>query len=501
VARRLVEDTAPGRRALFARVRRGLERAAGGRNPAGFRVLEVVAESIALPVDEAFAHEAAAFGELAMTAEAHALMHAFSLRRVLRHPPGVPNAPPPAVETVALLGGGVPAGALAHLLAERDVSVRVRDRDRAAVADALHWVRETAGWERRQARLGAEAERRVASRVAGATGFGGFGTVDMAVEMAVGDASRKREVLREAEDHLRDDALLATTALDLSVGALCEGLARPERVAGLRFFPSPSDPRVAEIVRGPATGDGVVAALHALARRLDVPALVVGDAPGGLLHRLAVAYVMEGVALLAEGASVQDVDGAARELGLADGPLATADAVGLPALARIAAAVVSTDDPARSADVLDSLVRRAVLGVQAGKGFYTYKAGHPPRPAESVAALLRPADAPTESPTAPPALPTPEAMGQRLLLALANEAARVLDEGVVATPDEIDLAVIVGLGFPAFLGGLLYHADQLGARSVVASLDALAAQHGPRFQPASLLRRLAAEGRAFHHRG
>jgi 3-hydroxyacyl-CoA dehydrogenase/enoyl-CoA hydratase/3-hydroxybutyryl-CoA epimerase len=493
VVRRLVEDTAPGRRALFARVRRGLERAAGGRNPAGFRVLEVVAEAIALPVDEAFAHEAAAFGELAMTPEAHGLMHAFSLRRVTRRPPGVPDVAPVPVDTVALLGGGAQAGSLAHLLASHGVRVRVRDPDREAVTDALKWVAETARWERRAGERRAEDEGAVVDRVSGAPGFGGFGTVDLALELALGGEDRKRAVLREAEEHLTDAALLATTALDLSVGVLADGLSHPERLVGLRFFPSPSDPRIAEIVRGPATGDEAVATLAAVARRMDVPALVVGDAPGGLLHRLAAVYVQEAMALLAEGASVQQVDGAARELGMADGPLATADAVGLPALARIAAALPpSDDDPVRTSAALDLLVRREVLGVQAGHGFYAYAPGRPPRPSSTVAELLRTADSPPARETAA------EAMGQRLLLALVNEAAHLLDEGVVSTPDEVDLAAIVGLGFPAFLGGLLYHADQLGTRTVAASLDALAAEHGPRFRPAPLLRRLASSGRGFH---
>jgi 3-hydroxyacyl-CoA dehydrogenase/enoyl-CoA hydratase/3-hydroxybutyryl-CoA epimerase len=492
MTRRLVEDTAPGRRALFARVRRGLERAAGGRNPAGFRVLEVVAEAIALPVDEAFAHEAAAFGELAMTPEAHGLMHAFSLRRIARRPPGVPDVPGIAVHTVALLGGGVPAGSLAHLLASRGVAVRLRDRDRAAVADALRWVQETARWERGQGRTSADQARATVDLVTGAPGFGGFGTVELAVELVVGRQERKQAALREAEEHLRDDALLASTALDLSVAGLSNTVARPERLAGLRFFPSPSDPRVAEIVRGPATAEAAVATLHALARRLEVPALVVGDAPGGVLHRLATAYVQEAVALLAEGASVQEVDGAARELGMADGPLAVADAVGLPALARIAAALPASEDPARSSAALDALVRREVLGVQAGRGFYLYTPGRPPRVSEDVSRLLLAEDA---APRIPPAT---EAIGNRLLLTLVNEAAHLLDEGVVSTADEVDLAAIVGLGFPAFLGGLLYHADQLGLPAVMASLQALAVEHAPRFAPAPLLRRLAAEGRGFH---
>ncbi|MDB4947537.1 MAG: 3-hydroxyacyl-CoA dehydrogenase NAD-binding [Gemmatimonadetes bacterium] len=493
VARRLVEDTAPGRRALFARVRRGLRAPEAAHNPAGLRALEVVAEGIGLPLDAAFALEARAFGELAVTDEARGLMHAFSLRRVARGPVTDSAETPARLDTVALLGGGVSAGALAHRLAARGMEVRVRDPDRAAVAEAVRFAADALRWERSNGSLSRADSIASRERVTGAQGFGGFGTVDLAVEVLVGSEERKRTVLREAEDHLREGAVLAATALAIPVDAIACDLARPESLAGLRLFPSPEDARIAEVVRGARTSPRTVASLVELAQRLELPAVAVADAPGGLLHRLAAVYVQEAVALLGEGASVAQVDGAARGFGMAEGPLALADRIGTASLARVAAAVHgSGGDPVRSADALEMLVRREVLGVRAGRGFYTYAARHEPRPAPEIAALVREGDGvPRPAPDGPAIL-------GRLLLSLVNEAAAVLEEGIAGGPDEVDLAMMIGFGFPAFRGGLLFHADRIGLPAVVASLRALRERHGPRFEPGARLRRLADEGRGFH---
>ncbi|HET6763023.1 MAG TPA: enoyl-CoA hydratase-related protein [Longimicrobiaceae bacterium] len=507
VARRLVEDTAPGRRALFGRVRRRLLAAEGGAHSAGIRALDVIARGIGLPLDEAFALEAEAFGALAVTPEAAALMHAFSLRRIARHPPGLPDAPGIRVDTVALLGGGATAGALAYLLASHGVTVRIRAGERASAADALTWARDAARQAQRDGALSPDSTVATTDRVTAGQGFGGFGTVDLALELAVGDDDRKRALLAEAESHLREGAVLATTALARPVASMAEDLQRPHRLAGIRFFPSPADPRIAEIVR-PAPGaspvavegkgsrdidsDAATATLHDLASRIGVTALGAGDGPGGVLHRLALAYVQEGIALLAEGAATVDVDAAGVDAGLRDGPLSLADVVGLPALARLAIALDGrSEDPARAPERLRMLVRREVVGREAGRGFYGYRAGRPPRANADVPALLRLAGA-------EPAAPTAGELRERLMLSLLSEAAALLEEGIVASPGELDLAMMLGFGFPARRGGLLFEADRGGLPALAARLEAVAATAGERFRPGPLLRRLAAAGGTFY---
>jgi 3-hydroxyacyl-CoA dehydrogenase/enoyl-CoA hydratase/3-hydroxybutyryl-CoA epimerase len=490
MARRLVEDTAPGRRALFARARRDLLRARGAaHNPAGLRALEVIAGSAGLLLERAFEVEAEAFGALAAAPESHALMHAFSLRRIARRPPGLPDAAPLAVETVAVLGGGAPAGALAHLLTGAGMTVRVRDADPAAAVTAVRWVREAARLDERMGDVSAAEGAARVRRVSAARGFGGFGTVDLALELALGGEERKRALLAQAEAHLRSGAMLGTTAVSLTVSGVAASLDRPERLGGIRFFPSPADPRAAEVAR---SADGETAAtLYEVARRAGVTALLVDDVPGGLLHRLALAFVQEGIALVAQGAEAREVEDTAGEMGLREGPLLLADLIGLPALARLAAVLHSGDgDPIRSAALLEALVRREVIGSEAGRGFYSYRTARSPRLVSGVEALLRTSDGTVRE-------VSHDEIVERLLLSLVNEGARALGEGVVSTADEVDLAAMLGFGFPAYRGGLLYEAERTGLAGICARLDALAEAEGPRFEPAPLLRTLAAERGGF----
>jgi 3-hydroxyacyl-CoA dehydrogenase/enoyl-CoA hydratase/3-hydroxybutyryl-CoA epimerase len=498
VGMRLVEDTAPGRRVVFRQFRAHAAREAGG-NPAPLRAVEVVADAAALPLDQAFAREAAAFGELVVTPESRGFLHAAGLRRVARPAPGV--AAPSAPERAVVLGGGAPGGMIAYRLAAAGVQVRLRDPHRSAVAEGLRLAREglardVAG---RALSSGQAAER--AALLSGAPGFGGFGTAEVLLEALAGGEQAKRAALREAEEHLDPRCVLAATSLALPVERLAEALEHPGRMAGLRLFPSPAAPRLAEVVRAPGSAPATVAALHALARRLGVPAVVAADTPGALLFRLAVVYVDEAVRLLEEGATVGEVDGAMEEFGMAPGPLRLADQAGVPALGRAAVAVSDAfPGRVRPPAALEVMMRREFLGAWEGRGFYRYATGGRARPDSTVVEALRAAAAPGEARPPKSARPSAEALRERMLLVLVNEAAHALDDGVVSTAAEVDFAVQHALGFPPSRGGLLYHAGQQGLARVAARLEELAAAHGERFSPAPRVRRLADEGAGFYSR-
>lgn len=468
VARRLLEDTAPGRRVVFRQVRRNVE-AEGGASPAEMRALEVVADGVALPLESAFAREAEVFGELVCTPESRGYLQAAGLRRVARAPHPAASVSP--VEKVVVLGGGAPGGALAYRLASAGIAVRVRDARRAAVAEALRLAADAFRASVSAGTLSEGERQRLAGQVEGAVGFGGFGTADVLIETLAAPAETKGAALREGEEHVGDRCILVSTSLALPVARLAAGTERPERVVGLHLFPSPAEPRLAEVIRTAASGDDAVAALHALARRLGIPALVVRDAPGALLFRLAVAYVDEAVRLVEEGTPAATVDGAMTSWGMRPGPLALADRVGTAALARATAAL---------AEAFPERVRPPAAPER--------------RPRRTPG---RGADDPVRTPSGE----TPSAPGQvvrRLRAALLNEAARVLEDQVVPSAAEVDFAAIHALGFPAARGGLLYDADRAGLAAELSALRELAERHGPRFEPGPLLVRLAAEGGRFH---
>ena len=482
VGRRLLEDTAPGRRVVFARLGRSLARAEE-MSPAARRALATVADGVALPLDRAFEREAEALGELIVTREARGLLHAFRLRQAAR---SGPLSPPAAVERVAVLGAGRTGAAVAHLLASRGVPVRLRDVRHAALTEGMERLRllfrEAGPRARREVGEGAEL-------VSGTLGFGGFGTVDVVVEAVPENVELKRAALREVEEHVREECVLASTTAAIPVSELQMGLERPGRVAGMHFLHPVGWTPLVEVVRGVHTSDATVATLHTLARRIGRVPLVVRDGPGFLVNRLLAPYLCEAIRLLEEGAAPERIDGAMTEFGMPVGPLRLLDELGIGFAARLARFL---------ADGLDErlapppLLARLAEARGPEPSFYRYAAGKEPRPDPRTRELLRGlvASSATE-------VPADEAQS-RMVLAMVGEAARALEDGIVEGAAEVDLAMTLGVGFPPFRGGLLFHADRVGIPALVATLDEYAARLGDRFAPAPLLRRLATEGRGFY---
>jgi 3-hydroxyacyl-CoA dehydrogenase/enoyl-CoA hydratase/3-hydroxybutyryl-CoA epimerase len=489
VARRLVEDTAPGRRLVFARLRRELARTDATR-PAARRALETVADGIALPLERAFEREAEALGELLVSREARGLLHAFRLRQAAR---GGGAAVAAGIQRAAVLGAGRTGTGIACLLAAAGIPVRLREVRHPALLAGLERLRALFREGVRQGRLPrGEAEER-APAVVGTLGFGGFGTVDVVLEAVPDDEERVRAAVREAEEHVRDDCLLVTTGAAARVTRVQGACARPERVVGMHFVPPVAWGSLVEVVRGEATSDETAAAAMALARRVGKTPLPVRDGPGLLLNRLLLPLVDEALRLLEEGAAVARVDGAMAGFGMAMGPLRLADELGIARVARLSRFLAAELGERMSPAPLLAVLAGGARGRAAEEfTFYRYDRGGEPRASPRAAEVLR-AGAPTRGGESDAG-----EMRSRMLLRVVNEAARTLEEGVVASAAEVDLAALLGLGFPAAEGGLLFYADRLGIAATVASMEDLARRFGERFEPAPLLRRLADEGRGFY---
>jgi len=491
VARRLVEDTAPGRRLVFARLRRELARAEGGR-PAARRALEAVADGVGLPLDRAFEKEAEALGELLVGPEARGLLHASRLRRAsgARNASAATGAP--EFGKTAVLGAGRTGTGITYLLAAAGVPVRLRETRHDALLEGLDRLRALFREAVRQERLPrTDAEER-APLVVGTLGFGGFGTVEVVLEATRDEEARKRAVLRQVEEHVREGCVLVTTAAAARIGRVQEAVSHPERVVGMHFVPPVAWGGLVEVVRGERTSDATAAAAFALARRMGKAPIGVKDRPGFLVNRLLVPFLNEALRLLEEGATVAQVEGAMTGFGMSLGPLRLVDELGVSRVARLSRFLADgTGGSFLPSPLLDTLAE-AAPGTEAEEfAFYRYERGKAPRISPRAAEALRSSVRPKEG-----GIPEEE-VRSRLVLLLVNEAARALEEGVVGSAAEVDLAMLLGAGFPASRGGPLFYADLLGAAEVVAALEEHARRYGERFAPAPLLRRLAGEGGRF----
>jgi 3-hydroxyacyl-CoA dehydrogenase/enoyl-CoA hydratase/3-hydroxybutyryl-CoA epimerase len=345
--------------------------------------------------------------------------------------------------------------------------------------------------------------------VSGTIDWSGFATCDLVVEAIVEKLDIKRRVLAEAEEVLREDAIFATNTSSLRVSDLAATARHPGRVVGLHFFnPAPRMPLV-EVVAGRQTDPAVIVTATAFTSRIGKVPVVVRDGPGFLVNRLLMPYLGEAIALAEGGADPAAIDRACVAWGLPMGPFRLLDEIGLD-VARHAAGELAAAFPQRSAPSdgsLDRLVEAGRMGAKSGLGFYRHpgsggagskgggkRSKQKPEFDPEVLPLLRGGEARELGESAPQG----DELIDLLILPIINEAAQCLADGIVRSARDVDLAMVMGTGFPPFRGGPLRYADSLGLAEIRRRLDRLAGRFGERLKPAPHLLDLVSSHGRFH---
>lgn len=414
-------------------------------------------------------------------------------------------AGPSPIARVGVIGAGVMGAGIARLAAEKGVTARLSDVARAPLDAAVHAHRGEVRRQLAKRRLQKHEADAALDRLEVTQGLVGFDRCDLVVEAVVERLDVKQKVLGELAKRMADDALLATNTSSLSVDALAEGLPHPERVVGMHFFNPVAQMPLVEVVRGRRSADWAVAAVAKLALELGKTPVICADVPGFLVNRLLGPYLDEAARLFVAGVEVERIDGLARDFGMPMGPLELLDEVGFDVAAHAAESLAAAYGPRmRSSSLIHDALAAGAKGKKGGAGFYLHatdpKTGRARRgaPNADLQRFVVPGKRTVDYAEA--------TILDQLFLTMLNEAARCLEEGVVAGPRELDLASVLGMGFAPFRGGLLRWGDGLGAKEVVARLrriasapDVLARPEGAaRFQPAALLQTMAEHGGRFH---
>ena len=482
---RLLEGTGLGRRFLFRGARKRVLAATEGRYPAPLAAIDVISETMDLRIDEALAIEAKALGQVATTHVGRNLVRLFRLGRAARKAlaPEI-AAQAGAIERVAVLGAGVMGGGIAELAAANDISVILKDIEQDALDVGLRHASELL---RKAGKRGIIAPAEVGLKFAlvhGTLTYEKFDEVDVVVEAVVERLPVKQQVLREVEKVLPPRTVFATNTSSLSVTDLARAAARPENVVGLHFFNPVHRMPLVEIIRTESSSEAALATALGLAERLGKTAVLVADRPGFLVNRLLATYLNEAGYLLADGADVAGIDRALKEFGMPMGPCRLLDEIGFDIAGHVAKEMTRAfGDRMRPSPALDTLTHLGRLGKKNGRGFYTYS-GREERVDREVSRAFA---------SRRRGVKTAEIV-DRCLLILVNEAMYALSEGVVARAGDVDLAMVLGTGFPPYRGGPLAWAEALGVRSVRDRLRELSDLRGERFSPAPALDRVADAG-------
>ena len=474
------------RRSVHRNARARLLAETRGLQPAPLKALEVVMAGFKRPRGEALRLERDGLAELMLTPECANLIRVFFLQerakriRVADAPPE-PAAP---VRRIAVVGAGVMGAGIAHWHGTRGQEVLLRDVSPEAVNSGLRRVGALVADAVKRRSLSKLEARRGLDRIVPLSGGASLPRVDVVIEAAPEDLGLKRDLFAALDRDAPESAILATNTSALSIDRIADAVRDPARVVGLHYFNPVHRMQLVEVVRGPRTSPAVVARAVAFAQAAGKLPVVVRDAPGFVVNRVLMPYLVEAALLFAQGAAPARIDAAMLDFGMPMGPLRLLDEVGADTALRVASFLAGAyPDHMRVPAVLEAMVRDGATGRKAGAGFYLHTAGPrgTPRPNPASAAWI-------EGSTC--AGLSREDLTRRMIFPLINECARCVAEGVAASADDADFALVFGAGFAPFRGGPLTYAKTLGARTVVEALAAWA-EEDPRFAPCGLLREMA----------
>jgi 3-hydroxyacyl-CoA dehydrogenase len=441
------------------------------------------------PLIEGLAEERATFLRLKDGDQSRALRHLFFAEREAGRVPALAGVSPRPVRTVGVVGlGTMGAGITSACLDAGLAVIGIETSEAAAAAGAARITAlDTRALKSGRLTEAGLAERR--ARLTVATDLAALATADLVIEAVFEDMAVKRDLLGRLERVLRPGAIIATNTSYLDVDAMADALAEPTRLVGLHFFSPANVMRLLEVVRAARTAPDVLATALAFGRSLKKIAIVAGVCDGFIGNRIYARYRAQCEFILEEGASPEAIDAALEAYGFAMGPFAVQDLSGLDiAYARRQRLAATRGPDERHVPLLERLVEAGRLGQKAGRGWYRYQDGKRVIDPE-VTALIAAHRA--ERGITPRALDAEE-IQTRALATLANEAARVLEDGVAARASDIDLAFVHGYGFPAWRGGPLFAAVSAGLAPMVTLLDQRAGPDGAGFAVSARLRRAAA---------
>ncbi|MEX1013187.1 MAG: 3-hydroxyacyl-CoA dehydrogenase NAD-binding domain-containing protein [Waddliaceae bacterium] len=467
---KLLENNPIGRSLLFSGSKRQVLKQTKGHYPAPIRALEVVSKTHSLPLKKGLKKEREMFiGSIDKEfIHAPALIRLFFVSESLKK--GAVS--PMEITKTGVIGSGTMGAGIAWLLSYRGYSVRMKDINWKAVGNGYGIAWKTYQTLVRLRKLKSFEAIRKFHRLTGTVDYSGFSSLDFVIEAAVENFELKQKIYQELEAVMKPNAVIASNTSSLMITELASGLKHPERLVGLHFFNPPSRMPLVEVVKGEKTDPAAIEAAVYLCQQLKKTPIVVKDCPGFLVNRIFAQGMNEAAKMLQSGTDIDLINRSFLSFGMPMAPFVLADVVGndvnYRALKQFEKAY---GERQKVPKILVEMYEKGWYGDKVGKGFYVDKKINPELPAliESIGENA------------------PETHAQdvldRALLAMINEASRCLEEEVVTDPAHLDMALIMGIGFPPFTGGLLRYADQIGLKTIKSKLKSLEEKHGPRFTP------------------
>lgn len=476
-----------------------LRRETFGNYPAAAAILKCVYEGLLVPFDTGLRIEHRYFTEIMQTKEAAAMIRSLfvslqELNKGARRPAGVPET---KFKKIGVLGAGFMGAGIAYVTAKAGIPVVLLDRDIESATKGKAHSESLVADQVKKGRAKPEEKDRLLSLITPTADYADLAGCDLVVEAVFEDSAVKKSATEQAEAVLKASAIFASNTSTIPISSLAKNSARPKNFIGIHFFSPVDKMMLVEIILGKKTGDKALATAIDFVRAIKKTPIVVNDTRGFYVNRCVLRYMSEAYKMLIEGVPAPMIENAAKAAGMPVGPLALTDETAIDLAQKIMKQTIrdlgdKAVDPKQMALINTMVDTHGRFGRKNGKGFYDY-------PAKPAKKKLWPGLRDLYPQLAPEKVDYEE-LQQRLLVTIALEAARVMEEGIVTDPREADVGSILAFGFAPYTGGALSYIDGIGAKEFVKIAKALQKKYGAEFKAPKLLLDLAEKGETFYQR-
>ena len=468
--------------------------------PAPLKCVDAVEAATKQKFDDGLAVERDIFISLMMSSESRALRHLFLSERAASKIPDVPSDTPlREIKSVAIIGAGTMGGGIAMNFLNAGIAVKMLEMKQEALDKGVGIMRGNYEAQVKKGKLKQDKYEQRMALLSTTLSYDDLGSADMVIEAVFEDIGVKEKVFTELDRVMKPGAILASNTSTLDVNKIAAFTQRPQDVVGLHFFSPANVMKLLEVVRGAKTSKDVMATAMAVAKKIRKTAVVSGVCDGFIGNRMIEQYARQAGLLLDEGCTPAQVDKAMEKFGMAMGPFRMGDLAGNDigwAIRKRRAVELAHVKYSRTADLL---CEKGRFGQKTGAGWYDYQAGK--REAIPNAEVIKMIEDYRAAQGITPRKVSDQEIVQRLVFALVNEAAHILEEGIANKASDIDIVYIFGYGFPIYRGGPMLYADEVGLFNVVQAMHRFAQNpldDANFWKPAPLLARLVAEGKTFN---
>ncbi|BCH04806.1 3-hydroxyacyl-CoA dehydrogenase [Mesorhizobium loti] len=476
-----------------------LRRETYGNYPAAAAILKCVYEGLLVPFDTALRIEQRYFTEIMQTREAAAMIRSLfvslqELNKGARRPAGVPET---KFKKIGILGAGFMGAGIAYVTAKAGIPVVLLDRDMESAEKGKAHSDSLVSDQVKKGRAKPEEKDKLLSLITPTADYADLAGCDLVVEAVFEDSAVKKAATEQAEAALKSSAIFASNTSTIPITSLAKNSARPKNFVGIHFFSPVDKMMLVEIILGKKTGDKALATAIDFVRAIKKTPIVVNDTRGFYVNRCVLRYMSEAYKMLIEGVPAPMIENAAKAAGMPVGPLALTDETAIDLAQKIMKQTIrdlgdKAVDPKQMALINTMVDDHGRFGRKNGKGFYDY-------PAKPAKKKLWPGLKDLYPQLAPEKVDYEE-LQQRLLVTIALEAARVMEEGIVTDPREADVGSILAFGFAPYTGGALSYIDGIGAKEFVKIAKGLQKKYGAEFKAPKLLLDMAEKGETFYQR-